>query len=512
MICNKCGYDNFTFHNYCSNDGENLDDIPKKLTLQANSNKFCAKCGGCVNNDENYCMTCGEMLYVPKQNSNLFTSNKMGDFENITQFPQNINSKFKNINLENFKNIDKKGVMLSVIFTLVLCSLIVAVTNILLYSNSSFANEIQYLYGDIMPSKFKLFISNLASMNVPSIKVSLKVALVNAFNISVAMRCIIYPLIVGLCMFISVRIGLRRNNSVDRVFENSISCAILYSFIMIVIGFIGNFNYSEDGSSLIFSINTFSLFINSFIISFIGAYFGLSKINQSSIISIFFKKSFKNILLCIGLIAIIMFVLLITKVDDIMYMSVSDIMSYYSFNEIILIIMVSIFSVIVLSSWLFTLSNFIGISVFGITSFNIISLTQDSSYPLILLSLIPIIMLILVGRKIKSNYGDNQLKIICIYSLTYTSSMALLSYFSRLTLSLNYGDVHEYLTGFIYNIVYEFSYEYASFINDYVEMIINNLDSGLYLGSNLPVTIIISFIFSFVFIFLGYKSKKINNI
>ena len=173
-------------------------------------------------------------------------------------------------------------------------------------------------------------------------------------------------------MFISVRIGLKRNNSEDRVFENSISCAILYSFIMIVIGFMGNFNYTEDGSSLIFSINTFSLFINSFIISFIGAYLGLSKINQSSIISIFFKKSFKNILLCIGIIAIIMFVLLITKVDDIMYMSVSDIMSYYSLNDIILIIISSIFIVIVLSSWLFTLSNFIGISIFGITSLKII--------------------------------------------------------------------------------------------------------------------------------------------
>ncbi|WP_297135387.1 hypothetical protein, partial [Terrisporobacter sp.] len=164
------------------------------------------------------------------------------------------------------------------------------------------------------------------------------------------------------------------------------------------------------------------------------------------------------------------------------------------------------------SCWLFTISNFVGISIFGITSYNIISLTKDSNSPIILLSIIPIIMLVLIGRKIKSIYGENQIKIIGIYSFTYSISMFILSYFSRIMISLNSGQVQEYLNDFIYEIISGYSYEYADIIMTYLNKIYANLSAGVYMGSSLFLTIIITFVFSFVFVLLGYKTKKIDSI
>lgn len=509
MICSKCRQSNSSYNNYCSNDGENLDNMPKKSTLQKSQNKYCLECGCEVKENINYCMNCGEMIEVVSQKSESFASSKINDFGTRFDSPKGFEFKLPKINLSNFSNVDKKGIVQSTILTLILSSIVIAIINTLLYQDSVIANQMQL--GDTGISKFKLFMSSLAAMNVPNVKMVLKASFVSIFNISFVARTIIYPLIVGLFMYISSYIALKKENLEGKVLENSISCALLYSIIMVIVGFMGNYNLNiEEGAYMIISMNSFTLFINSFIISFIGTYLGMSRGQNDSIVVRFFKKSLLNILIGIGIIAIIVGVLVAVELEKNIYLS--EVMRYYSFSSKMMLTIVSIVGLIILSCWLFTISNFVGISIFGITSYNIISLTKDSNSPIILLSIIPIVMLVLIGRKIKSIHGENQIKIIGIYSCTYSVSMFILSYFSRIMISLNSGQVQEYLNDFIYEMISGYSYEYADIIMNYLNNIYTNLSAGVYMGSSLFLTIIITFVFSFVFVLLGYKTKKIDNI
>uniref|UniRef100_UPI00261044D9 zinc ribbon domain-containing protein n=1 Tax=Terrisporobacter sp. TaxID=1965305 RepID=UPI00261044D9 len=359
MICSKCRQSNSSYNNYCSNDGENLDSMPRKSTLQKSQNRYCLECGCEVRENSNYCMNCGEMIDAVSQKSESFANSKINDFGTRFDSPKGFEFKLPKINLSNFSNVDKKGIVQSTILTLILSSIVIAIINTLLYQDLGIANQMQF--GDTGISKFKLFMSSLAAMNVPNVKIVLKASFVSIFNISFVARTIIYPLIVGLFMYISSRIALKKENLEGKVLENSISCAILYSIIMVIVGFIGNYNLDiEEGAYIIISMNSFTLFINSFIISFIGTYLGISRGENDIIVVRFFKKSLINILIGIGIIAIIVGVLVAVELDKNTYLS--EVMRYYSFSSKMMLTIVSIVGLIILSCWLFTISNFVGIS------------------------------------------------------------------------------------------------------------------------------------------------------
>lgn len=519
MNCSKCKEDNLSYHNYCSNDGENLNYPNKKLTLQSDLDAHCIECGSRIEKKENYCTRCGRMTSKVCFKNESSVSDAISEVGNVfgESTLNKVNFNLKNFNLANFTKIDTKGVFLSVALTIILTSIVIAILGSLsIPQNSELAYEMKYYqemgyYQNLSQYKFKSFMTSLAVMNVPSITISLKMALVNIGKMSVAARTVIYPLIIGLFMYISTSVCLNKEKVKGKTLENSIAFALIYSVIMVIVGFIGSYNITmEEGTSLLVNINSVSLFMNSLFIAFIGSYLGISKHQEQSRISSLFKKSFNTILIGLIISTVVLGIIIFTKLNQ--GYNFSEMMNYYLGDNKFLLMTYLIIFVCIMGGWLFALSNFAGISILGFTSYNIISLSTESGMPIILFSVIPMILFILIGRKLKSIYGDNQIKLVGIFSGMYAMLMGVFAYFTKVTFSINAGELQTYINDFVYGIISQYSYDYAYTVQGYMEQLYNNLNSGVFIGAKGLTLIIASFIFSFIFVYIGYKIKKIEHI
>ena len=151
---------------------------------------------------------------------------------------------------------------------------------------------------------------------------------------------------------------------------------------------------------------------------------------------------------------------------------------------IILLILVSFFviSPIVLLMLQFVVLNLSGFHV------SILSIPQC-----IVFALIPIIVLIIIGRNIKIKYGEGKNNIIALYSVCYATIMLLLSYFSKIVFS---GDTSQ--LGIL-----------SSLINNYGGSGSSSISGG-YIGTSSIMTVLVTLVLSSVCMYIGYRTKKID--
>lgn len=143
-----------------------------------------------------------------------------------------------------------------------------------------------------------------------------------------------------------------------------------------------------------------------------------------------------------------------------------------------------------LSPWILLVIQFVSFHAV-ITSTNILS--QGGIAVLII---VPIIVLVVMGRSIKTRYGEGRNSVVAMYSICYTSIMVLLSYFSKIIFS---GDLSKLSSG-----LYSLFDEYA-LGGDYS---IGTTMSG-YIGTSCIMTLIVTLILSFVCMYIGYRTKKL---
>lgn len=142
-----------------------------------------------------------------------------------------------------------------------------------------------------------------------------------------------------------------------------------------------------------------------------------------------------------------------------------------------------------LSPWILLASHLVSIKLL-VVSISLFTLLDIGEGTYILLMLIPIITLVMMGRMIKNKYGEEKHNIVALYSICYTATMGLISYFST---SIFKGNVDS-----------------GSDITSLFGLDGQNGNINLVMGTNLFATIIIVFIFSTIFMYVGYKTKKIE--
>ena len=505
MECSKCRQNNKEYHNYCGNDGEFLDYYAKNVVLKSHTDSHCKECGSKISETQTYCGECGNLIdKIQTKNVESIKASIVKE-ESKSYFDlEKLN--FKNFKTFNFKNLDMRGIALSLALTLILSSILIAVM-----INVSIPEEILKAssYDESSISKFKLFMMNLVGMHGIGINMSYRVTVMNVANISIISRCIINILIMILIMSISARICCNKDEIKGKTLEHSILYAVIYSIIMVIIGALSGTSMSvEEGIGLTINAKLGSAFINSLFISFTGVYMGISRGENRTEISILFKKSFKTIVVGFIITSVILGIILYTELNK--TFSVSEMIKYYfDFSDTYKILfIVSLLSVV--GSWLFALSNFASFSILGIISYNIFSLSSEMNIPMVLFVIVPAVLLVFVGRKLKANYRNNYIQIIGMFSGMYSILMVGFAYFSRIIISANLGNLQNYFSDFIYGAISTYSYEYADIVNGYIDKISSTLNSGLTIGPNIFLMMISSFIFSFICVYFGYKSKKID--
>ena len=521
MDCNKCENENPSYYNYCKNDGEDLSDYKKKITLKSSVGSNCTECGSSLQGNESYCTTCGNMFSKASRKSEVASS------ENIKELGSNLSESalktakqsLNGFNASNLRNLDIKGLGFSVGLTILLTGIAIAILSMIFSpENLGLASPdasygMQY-YQELMPSKFKLFMYSLAVVNSPNILVSLKMALLNMGEMSIGARFILYPLMTVLFSYISTRVCLDKEKTRGKILEHSIAYSVIYAVVMTIIALIAGYSITSEGLSIIVKLGIVSVFINSFIVSLLGAYLGISKGQSQSFINYSFNKSLKTILIGFATTSVgvgIMLYVMLMNFEENNGISFSEYSSYHINNsKLVLFILLAVVVLSLLGAWLFVLSNFASISILGITSYNIFSLSSETSFITILFVIIPILLLIMVGRKMKSTYGEENVKLIGIFSFIYTLLMSGFAYFTRFVFSMNLGQFQGYINDFIYNMVGNYSYEYAGTVQKYLDQLYSSVNSGLYVGPSIFSVIIASFIFSFVFVYIGCKTKKVQ--
>lgn len=512
MVCKEQSKDNKTYYNYFPYDGKNVANIQRRSTLGNNDEKYCISCGNIVLG-YGYCNSCGVLSSkISSQRVSNLDTNSKSKTTNDGILKDNI--KNGNINFD-ISTIDIKSSALSAIMTIAFLTLLVLILNQVLLSSVHDASDSSYLYEGILPSKFKMIISSLVTFNLAKLSLAVKVGIVNAGSLTMALRSIISPLIIILFMFISTNILIKKENIKNNLGLNSAACGIIYAIIMVVIGFMANYSMPMGEYAIKVKVNLFSLFINAFFIAFIGAYLGMStkvKDNQN-IFSYLFRKASIAIILGFVVTTAVSFIFMYFMSND-MYLYIKYGMNGMFSTQDRCLVFVYIFMLVsIIGSWLFAMANFATFSIIGMTKYSLLSLSQETGIYVILLLLIPITLFIFIGRSLKKRYIQDSLVPISIFSGIYAILMGCFGYATTLIMSLKSEFTEVFLDEIIYQITQLFGYYgNCSFISDYMTEICDSITSGIYMGPKVLSLIISSFIFSFIFVYIGYKNKKIENI
>ena len=75
-FCTKCGKQNEDYCNYCSKDGENLNNLQSRLMLTENKNSFCDICNNPIKTSQTYCPKCGHLLSEVRMRTRYNTQNQ----------------------------------------------------------------------------------------------------------------------------------------------------------------------------------------------------------------------------------------------------------------------------------------------------------------------------------------------------------------------------------------------------------------------------------------------------
>lgn len=497
MFSNEHSNTEKSYYNYCPKNGKTIRTIKRKSILKKVDERFCLSCGSKIEDINNYCKFCGALLSKVEHEKKAEVKGDVFDYElNKISIKECISS------------IDFKAAILSSGLAIVFMAILMITLNQI---SASVAME-YYMYEDMMPSAFKSTIASIAALNLSRMIINIKAGFINAGQVGIAARAVIYPLICILFMFITTNIFMKKEKVKNSIVINALGCAFVYAILMLILESIGSYSVSID-STFVFSVkfDLFIGFINSFIIGFIGAYIGLNKkfkINQNLNSYLFIKASITIILgfIITGLVSTI-YIVFMSK-DSYLYDSFKDIFYYYDAFIVILFI---ILFLSIIGSWMFALANFATLSVFSVVEYNIFSIAQAFAPELVLLTLIPMIMLVFIGRRLKKKYVEDSLLPIGVFSGIYAVLMALFAYASTTTISVSSKVGEVYLNEAIYGIMEAFNYGGYGMVEDSMNQMYNQLTSGLQMGPKMFSLLISAFIFSFVFVYIGYKFKKIDS-
>lgn len=511
-FCIKCGTQNEEYYNYCSKDGESLDTQENGLVLRENIKEYCDLCVTKIKKSDTYCSNCGKMLsevgmktkykgstrssnnfdYINTKKVDFDTDKIVKDaesvFKNLPGFFENIVFSLKKFDYANFARDNIKNALttglLSTAFTAILPLIITIIIFTLISEGSDMGSFGMNLIGLSAP---KIFFMNLVSILAPKYMLSS-----SGVTLGMALRQILTPLIAGICIFAATNITIKRKD------VNSLPMAVLisliYSVIMAIISLFSRYAVAEY-FSMYATIS--SVFVNAFIIAFVASILSLERENSKNIgtVSNIFRFNLRIVFSMLAAITIffIAYIYISLGTSELSYY-----ISQYSYEfgsllpesagiALFLCILIILF---VMSPWIFLMMNLVSLNMF------VISNSIFSTGKGMLLVLIPIIMFVLIGRTIKTKYGEGRNDILVTHSLCYTCVMFLLSYFSKLIFS---GDLSK---------ISEFISPLEGLLNQSGEYV-PSVASG-YIGMSCFMTIIITFIFSIAFIYVGYRTKKTN--
>ncbi|MGL5314778.1 MAG: zinc ribbon domain-containing protein [Peptostreptococcaceae bacterium] len=497
MLSNEQSNTEKSYYNYCPKNGKKIGTIKRKSILKRVDEKFCLSCGAKIEDVSNYCKFCGALLSKVEHEKKAEVKREVSDY------------KLNKINIKEYISvIDFKGAILSSGLAIVFMVILMFTLNKISVSDAMD----YYMYEDIMPSTFKSTIASIASLNLSRMIINIKAGFINVGQVGIAARVIISPLICILVMFITTNIFMKKEKVKNSVIINALGCGLIYAILILILEIIGSYTVSID-STFVFSVK-FDLFIglmNSFVIGFIGAYMGINKKfkKNKNLNSYLFTKASITIILgfiITGLVSTI-YIVFISK-DYYSYASFKDIFYYYD-TFIVMLFIILFLSVV--GSWMFALANFATLSVFSVVEYNIFSIAQAFAPELVLLTIIPMIMLVFTGRRLKKKYIEDSLLPIGIFSGIYAVLMALFAYASTTTISVSSKVGEVYLNEVIYGIMEAFNYGGYGVVEDSMNQMYNQLTSGLQMGPKMFSLLISAFIFSFVFVYIGYKFKKVDS-
>ena len=334
----------------------------------------------------------------------------------------------------------------------------------------------------------KLFLMTLTAMSVPKM-----VFTFSGVTVKLALRTFLAPFISGCLIVLATRIMFkeRRYQSLPMATLGALS----YSVIMVVISLFARYQITQG----VVYYSILSVFLNSFIISFIAMMMALEKENSKIIgtLSNIFRHNFNTVLkmilgITIAPVVIIFVYMVVNGLDNTQYFSMyaSEFWNLVPYNIGLGLFLGLIIGFLLLSPWILLFIQFVSFHAVT-TSTNILS--QGGIAVLII---VPIIVLVVMGRSIKTRYGEGRNSVVAMYSICYTSIMVLLSYFSKIIFS---GDLSKLSSG-----LYSLFDEYASG-GDYS---IGTTMSG-YIGTSCIMTLIVTLILSFVCMYIGYRTKKL---
>lgn len=512
-LCKTCGKHNEDYYNYCGNEGNELSTFERKLMLNEDSKKYCDMCGHETQYNQTYCPECGNLLsQVVKRTKNRRGSTSsykssnpgldpissakdvvVGDAKNMFgDFPKlfkNAISELKNFDYTSFIKNNMNMALKTAALSIGILSIFIVL--FLQLGNSSQATYIQY--SEMQLSYFKKIIINLAFMNAFQMKIS---SSLGQGSLAIITGIIIIPLITGGIIYASTRIiyGKKEVNTLP----SAALCACVYSVIMMIISLFARYTFSYSYETMKFYIPFFGTFINALLISFIANIMALEKENSKTLGTL--SNIFKSNMFVIGviLLAITIILVILTYSET---KSSLDLLNYYGYgynmyNSLIqgqtgvLWFIGVLIAGFVFSPWILLASHLVSIKLL-VVSISLFTLLDIGEGTYILLMLIPIITLVMMGRMIKNKYGEEKHNIVALYSICYTATMGLISYFST---SIFKGNVDS-----------------GSDITSLFGLDGQNGNINLVMGTNLFATIIIVFIFSTIFMYVGYKTKKIEN-
>lgn len=503
--CKKCNEDNTNYNNYCSHDGELLEEFQIDFFIEENSNNYCDECGGKIDKKQSYCPNCGKLLNdIDVYDKKIKIENKEkleNDFEEIfdKNAVKNIKYQIKNFKYIEFLKENYKYALLTILIALIFSSVLAGIYQTVEISDLEWQDILYEMLGSY---KLKVFLANLVGMNAPSVNMSMISAFTNEYmTLFIAIRNIINPIIIGMFMYISVSLVFK--NKKVKTLPMTIFCSVVYTVIMSIIGIFVSVNEFVEGYRILISVSFISLIVNSFIISFVGIYFALEKNN---IVVKFAKKSVLTILISIVVLQLVSMFIYEFKIVNSNYFNgsflynleqIPEIISelgFYGIDKVFIVILAIISLDIWILSFMYIMLHLIPINLFGMVSLNLFSCKDIIGHNIFGLILIPIIVLIIQGGFIKRKYGEGKQKMVILFSGIYSITMFLLSYFSKILIR---GD-HETISWIVSTIMGNMSNIY--------------LENTLYIGCNGFLVIIGTFVFSLIFTYIGYKiSKKTIN-
>ena len=499
-FCTRCGKQNEDYCNYCTNDGENLNNEQSRLLLKETQKPYCDMCGSPIKKEQTYCSNCGTMLSeVVMRTKNRRPINQpygsnikkvdlgaeeLADdakkmFDSLPNFFSGIVYALKNFNYSRFIQNNLQTAILTALVSVVfvsLCPLLITFIISIIGMNLADLVGEPILYNASMP---RIFLINLIGMSVPKL-------VITSYGVTekIAIRMIIGPLISGCLIALATKIMLKGRK--DEYIPLATLSSLAYSVIMVIISLFTR--YSDGEGTVYYSI--LSVFINSFVISFIAMMMALEKENakQLGTIANIFRHNLKIVVIMLTSLTVffLLYILMNLNTDN----SVAGYYSYiYNFIPagagigIILLILVIFFviSPIVLLMLQFVVLNLNGFYV------SILSIPQC-----IVFTLIPIIVLIIIGRNIKTRYGEGKNNIIALYSVCYATIMLLLSYFSKIVSS---GDTSQ--LGVLSSLINNYGGSESSSISEYM-------------GTSSIMTVLVTLVLSSVCMYIGYRTKKID--